>query len=205
MRSARRPARRYPASMSFRPPDRMATERLVLRRLRAGDAAALKEAIDSSLDHIRPWVPWSFDHPAPLENVRADLARAEEEFDRGAAYRWAILDVRERDHLGGVGLYARVALDALEVGYWLRRSAARQGYATEAARAVTAAAFALPGVERLEMHVDAENERSIGVPRRLGYRLGEARMESYRGEMRELLVFELEREDWLRGGEGGRT
>jgi len=187
--------------MDSRPPERIATERLVLRRLRPDDAAALKQAIDASLDHIRPWVPWSFDHPAPLDNVRADLVRAEEEFDRGAAYRWAILDAGEREHLGGVGLYARVGAGALEVGYWLRRTATGQGYATEAARAVTSAGFALPGIERLEMHVDAENAPSIGVPRRLGYRLEERRAEPYRGEMRELLVFELEREDW--GGEGG--
>jgi RimJ/RimL family protein N-acetyltransferase len=188
--------------MDSRPPDRIATERLVLRRLRPEDAEALKEAIDSSLEHIRPWVPWSFDHPAPLENVRADLVKAEQEFDRGAAFRWAILGPGESEHLGGVGLYARVGAGALEVGYWLRRSAAGQGYATEAARAITAAGFALPGVDRLEMHVDAENGRSIAVPRRLGYRLEERRTEPYRGEMRELLVFELEREDW---GGGGRT
>ena len=37
--------------------------------------------------------------------------------------------------------------------------------------ALTAAALALPGVERVEIHCDEANRRSAAVPRRLGYRL----------------------------------
>ena len=41
------------------PPYRIVTERLVLRCWEPRDAAALKEAVDASLDHLRPWMPWA--------------------------------------------------------------------------------------------------------------------------------------------------
>jgi RimJ/RimL family protein N-acetyltransferase len=186
-----------------RPPLTLATPRLTLRRLEPRDAEALKEAIDSSLDHIRPWVPWSFDHPAPLERIRADLARSVEDFEAGRAYRWAILDAATGEHLGGVSLHARLAPGALEAGYWLRRSATGRGLATEAARAATAAAFALPGIERVEMHVDTENLASAAVPRRLGLHLAGTSEEASRGEPRRLHVFAVTAEAW-RASEAGR-
>ncbi len=42
---------------------------------------------------------------------------------------------------------------------------------TEAAGLLTAAALALDGIDRAEIHCDQANERSAAVPARLGYRL----------------------------------
>jgi RimJ/RimL family protein N-acetyltransferase len=41
------------------PPYRIETERMVLRCWDPADAGLLKEAIDASLDHLRPWMPRS--------------------------------------------------------------------------------------------------------------------------------------------------
>src|SRR5262249_24384090 len=41
------------------PPYRIVTERLVLRCWEPSDAAALKEAVDASIDHLLPWMPWA--------------------------------------------------------------------------------------------------------------------------------------------------
>ena len=59
----------------------------------------------------------------------------------------------------------------MEIGYWLRADATGRGIVTAAARALTDAAPALPGVDRVEIHCDEANVRSAAVPRRLGYRL----------------------------------
>ena len=51
------------------PPYRIETERLVLRCWDPRDAPLLKDAIDSSLDHLRPWMPWAREEPKPLEET----------------------------------------------------------------------------------------------------------------------------------------
>ncbi len=52
----------------------------------------------------------------------------------------------------------------------MRADQLRRGLVTEAASALTRAAFDVCGVERMEIHADARNTASLGVPRRLGYR-----------------------------------
>ena len=56
-------------------PDRIDTERLVLRRWRPADAPLLKAAVDASLTHLRPWTPWAVAEPTPLPGVEPPRAR----------------------------------------------------------------------------------------------------------------------------------
>ena len=46
---------------------RIVTERLVIRCWEPADAVLAKEAIDSSLEHLRPWMPWAHAEPTTLE------------------------------------------------------------------------------------------------------------------------------------------
>ncbi|MFO0583551.1 MAG: GNAT family N-acetyltransferase [Anaeromyxobacter sp.] len=188
--------------MPASPPLSLATPRLRLRRLGPADAEDLKAAIDSSIDHVRPWVPWSFDHPMPLDQVRAYLAGSVADWEAGRAFRWAILDAATGEHLGGVSLHPRVGPGAIEAGYWLRRSATGKGFATEAARAAVDAAFEMPGLERVEMKVDVENAPSIAVPRRLGFTLHATEPEPLHGQLRQLHVFTVTAEAWRAAGRG---
>ena len=65
------------------PPYRVVTERLVIRCWDPGDAALLTEAIDSSLDHLRAWMPWVHDDPQPLAEKVGLLRRFRGRFDLG--------------------------------------------------------------------------------------------------------------------------
>lgn len=58
----------------------------------------------------------------------------------------------------------------LEIGWVFNPEYAGVGYATEAARAVAAAAFARYGAHRLFARLDAENDRSVRLCERLGFR-----------------------------------
>ncbi|MHC5024749.1 MAG: GNAT family N-acetyltransferase, partial [Planctomycetota bacterium] len=65
--------------MTRRPSDlawSIRTPRLCVRCWRPEDAPALKDALDSSLDSLRPWLPWAVDEPTSL----VDLARRLAEF-----------------------------------------------------------------------------------------------------------------------------
>ena len=56
-----------------------------------------------------------------------------------------------------------------EIGYWIRASRAGQGLATEAASALTRAAFDLAAAGRIEIRVDPANATSLAIPRKLGF------------------------------------
>jgi RimJ/RimL family protein N-acetyltransferase len=151
------------------PPYAIRTERLVIRCWEPRDAPLLKDAIDSSLEHLRAWMPWAHEEPQPLSEKIRLLRRFRGEFDLGQNFVYGIFDRDESEVLGGTGLHPRIGDGAFEIGYWIRSSRTRQGFATEAAAALTRAAFALCDIERIEIHVDPANAASAGVPRKLGF------------------------------------
>jgi len=150
-------------------PYKIQTPRLVIRCWQPGDAAAMKEALDTSLEHIRPWLPFAKDEPQTLEQKVELIRHFRGNFDRDKDYTMGIFDAEDKLCLGGCGLHTRIGKGALEIGYWIRASHINQGLATEMAAALTRAAFDFHGVDRVEIHCDPLNERSAAVPRKLGY------------------------------------
>ena len=151
------------------PPYRITTERLTIRCWEPRDAPLLKEAVDTSLEHLRPWMPWARDEPRPPEERIALLRRFRGEFDLGRDFVYGIFDRDESQVVGGTGLHTRVGEDAFEIGYWIRASRAGEGLATEAAAALTRVAFDVCGVDRVEIRTDPANVASAAVARKLGF------------------------------------
>jgi len=182
-------------------PYRIATERLVIRCWVPRDAPLLKDAVDSSLDHLRRWMPWAHEEPRPLDEKVELLRVFRGRFDLGEEFVYGIFTPEEREVVGGSGLHARIGSSGFEIGYWIRASRTRRGLAAEASAALTRVAFDVCGVEKLEIHVDPENVASCGVPRKLGYveegtlrrRLPPLRP---RAPRRDELVFALLREEY---------
>jgi RimJ/RimL family protein N-acetyltransferase len=183
------------------PPYLIRTDRLVIRCWEPRDAELLKEAIDSSLDHLRPWLPWADEEPTPLEEKIALLRRFRGNFDLAQDFVYGLFTADESQVVGGSGLHTRVGDDAFEIGYWIRSSEAGQGLATEAAGALTRVAFEVCGVDRVEIHVEPANELSAGIPRKLGFR-EEATLRrrlysrAAEGVRRDVIVFTLFRDQF---------
>jgi RimJ/RimL family protein N-acetyltransferase len=152
-------------------PKRIVTPRLVIRCKSPADAPLLKEALDSSLDHLRPWMPWAHDEPSSIEVLEARLAKFHADFEAGRDWPFGIFSGDETQILGGTGLHPRGAVDEIEIGYWIRASAEGHGYVTESASALTKAAFESPVISRVIIKCDPANTRSAAVPKRLGYHL----------------------------------
>ena len=153
-----------------RPPAyRITTERLVVRCWDPGDAPLLKEAVDSSLEHLRRWLPWAHNEPQTVAAKVALLRRFRARFDLDEDFVYGILEPSERRVLGGTGLHTRVGPYAREIGYWIRADEEGRGYATEAVAALTRVGFEVDDLERIEIHCEPANSRSAGIPRRLGY------------------------------------
>ena len=123
------------------PPYRIETERLVIRCYDPEDAPLLKEAVDSSIDHLRPWMPWARNEPQTLDEKVQLLRAFRSQFDADENYPYGIFTPDESRQLGGAGLHPRGGEGSLEIGYFIR----------------------------VDVQVDPENERSIRIPRKLGF------------------------------------
>jgi RimJ/RimL family protein N-acetyltransferase len=151
------------------PPYRIETEHLVVRCWEPRDAALLKEAVDSSLDHLRPWMPWAHEEPQPLE-AKVELLRGfRGRFDLDQDFVYGILSADESEAVGGTGLHTRRGEGIFEIGYWIRASRAGEGLGTEATAALTRVGFEVCEIERIEIRVDPANVASLAIPRKLGF------------------------------------
>ncbi len=155
--------------MSMPAPPVIQTPRLVIRCWDTADAPPLKGAIDSSLDHLQPWMPWAASEPTSLEEKAALLGEFRDDFRSGTDFVYGIFSREDGEVIGGCGLHTRVGEGALEIGYWVRASRVGRGYATETVGALTAVAFTVCGVDRVEIHIDPENEASLRIPGKLGF------------------------------------
>jgi RimJ/RimL family protein N-acetyltransferase len=151
------------------PPYRIVTERLVLRCYDPTDAPLVKDAVDSSIEHLRPWMPWA-QAPASLDDTVALLRGFRAKFDLDQDWIYGIFTPDGSQVVGGAGLHPRVSEGGLEIGYWIRAGHTGAGLATEAAAALTRVAVELHGADRVEIHVDPANTASLAVPRKLGFR-----------------------------------
>jgi RimJ/RimL family protein N-acetyltransferase len=129
----------------------------------------LKEAIDASLDHLQAWMAWAQKEPEDLPAKVERMRQCRGSFDLGQDFTYGIFDRDETRVLGSIGLHPRVGPDAREIGYWVHKDFVGQGLVTEAAGALTAVAFLVDRVARVEIHCDPRNVRSAAVPRRLGF------------------------------------
>jgi RimJ/RimL family protein N-acetyltransferase len=158
-----------------RPPERLSSGPVELRRWRAADADLCLRLVTESLEHLRPWMPWAasgYDRTDAATYVQS----CEDDWQAGTAFQYLILVHGEP--AGSSGLMARIDPGGLEIGYWVNPAFTGRGVATSAAGALTAAALALPGIDHVEIHHDELNVASERIPAKLGYTHVQTRTEA---------------------------
>ncbi|HEU0097535.1 MAG TPA: GNAT family N-acetyltransferase [Allosphingosinicella sp.] len=140
------------------------TERLLLRPGWSQDAPALFEAIgDERIVRNLATAPWPY-RPADAEAFLATERKASEP---------SLLILRRTGEapelIGGMG-FGRRPTGELEFGYWIARRHWGRGYATEAGRAVLAAARHSLRLKRLDAGHFLDNPASGRVLEKLGFR-----------------------------------
>jgi len=144
----------------------LTTERLLLRRWRAVDREPFA-ALNADAEAMRHF-------PAPLARADSD-ALAERIAAHVDAHGWGLwaLELRATGAVIGFTGLARATFKApftpaVEIGWRLTPTAWGHGYATQAARAAAAFAFAFLGIDELVSFTAAANARSRAVMERLG-------------------------------------
>lgn len=173
-------------------PDSFETERLTIRSPLPGDGAELQAAVAETFDDLHPWLPWA-DHIPTVEEEEESVRKGRARFLTREDL-WLLLFLKGTHTLvGGSGLH-RIDWDVprFEIGYFVRRRFAGQGYITEAVRGVTRFAFETLGARRVEIQCDARNERSRRVAERAGFEL-EATLRNHAvavdGNLRDTLIY----------------
>lgn len=144
------------------------TERLLLRRWRAADAAPFA-AINADPLVMRYY-------PDPLDRAASDalIERIEATFDERGFGLWALERRSDSELLGYAGLWPMrddvVGAGGVEVGWRLAARHWGRGYATEAARESVRSAFTLLGLPELWSVTAVLNAPSQAVMRRIGMR-----------------------------------
>ena len=150
-------------------PDQIETERLLLVPPRLADASALCEAVRASYQELHEWMAWA-KSPYGLPEAQAFCADAERKQRDLAEFAVLMMHKGSGRIIGSSGL-ANIDWDvpSFEIGYWVRTDCTGHGYATEAAHGLAHYALATLGAGRIEIRMDARNERSWRVAERLGF------------------------------------
>jgi RimJ/RimL family protein N-acetyltransferase len=157
--------------MRIAPPERFELgDGLLLRWVTSDDAAAIARAVDESLDHLKPWMPWADARSADVAFQRSRLRTQVQQRERGDEWQYGLF-AEDATLLGTIGLMTRRGPGTLEIGYWLHVDAGTKGYATRAAGALTDAGLQIDDVEQMIIVCDEANVRSAAIPKRLGYTL----------------------------------
>ena len=156
-------------------PERLATERLVVRVPRAGDGTAVNAAVCVSHAELAPWMPWAATLPS-VDESEAYCRRAHAKFllreDLAMFVFAGGADDREGELVGATGLH-RIdwPLRSFEIGYWRRTGCEGRGFMTEAVRAMARMAFDALDARRVEIRMDDRNVASWQLAERAGFTL----------------------------------
>ena len=173
-------------------PERLETERLIIRPPTLEDISEIYAAVTESLAELKPWMPWATDEFS-LQGCEENTRQAIAKFITREDLRYHFQDKTTDGFLVGSGLH-RIdwKVPKFEIGYWCRSSEMGRGYVTEGVKALAEMAFEILGAARVEIRCDSLNTRSFQVAERCGFELeGTLKNESrsVSGELRSTRVY----------------
>jgi len=150
----------------------LATDRLMLRPYRPGEGAAYARMYHENQHHLREFMPDELREMATEHDAEGQIRRMIRQWRAGKLF---VLGGWERQGGAYVGETYLAnpdwAVPCIELGYFVVADRTGNGYAVEAARAVTRFAFERLAVNRVELYCASDNVASARVAERLGFRL----------------------------------
>jgi RimJ/RimL family protein N-acetyltransferase len=147
------------------------TPRLVIRPKQTGDGAITSSAVAETWDELHKWMRWAEDRNAFTA----------EQMEIRNRHVMANFILREGIELMGIEASTGTAViwcgfhdidwpsRQCDTGFWVRKSAQGQGFATEAANALVRYAFGALGMRRVGLTHARGNEASRRIAEKLGF------------------------------------
>lgn len=143
------------------------TARLRLRPVYLEDAETVYGSIRESIEPLSRWMDWCHAGYA-REDSDAWIASTRSAWEAGGAYEFVVFE-RSGRHVGAVGLNQfNRENNGANLGYWVRQSSQRQGFAVEAVRRIARFAFEDAKFQRVEIVAAVNNVASRRVADRAG-------------------------------------
>lgn len=144
---------------------------LVLRPLRLRDGRAWRLLRASNIDWLRPWeATLPQPDPATPMTYGSMVRTGNREARAGRTLPFGIFVADELVGQITVGGIAWSSLRTCHVGYWIDRAHAGQGLMPRAVALVGDYCFGRLGLHRIEINIRPENDASLAVVRKLGFR-----------------------------------
>ena len=159
---------RVSARMSF--PPSIKTPRLALRVWRHTDAPLLKSAIDANLAHLKAFMPWARREPWSMHMVEQVIDKFDQRYRADSEWSYAIFSEGEKMLYGGLDVRRSTEKGGLDLSFWLAQGWTRQGFATEAVKAMLDVAMKMPGIQRTQIRCDIRNTAASAVAQRAGFK-----------------------------------
>ena len=142
-------------------------QQVLLRPYRLEDASALFAAAVESVETVGRWMPWRHAGYAAAESV-AWIEKCHAMWQSGEQYEFGAFD-SENHYVGGGGLHQFNSFhNYCALGYWVRQSRQRRGFAPEVARLLAKFGFETLRVTRIEIVAASENAASRRVAETVG-------------------------------------
>jgi ribosomal-protein-serine acetyltransferase len=140
-----------------------------LKLLEERHASEIFEAVERDRAYLREWLPW-VDPTTEVGTTLTFIKSTLEQFANNEGLTAGIWCGNE--FAGTIGTHKIDWLNRkVEIGYWIASKFQGRGIVTDACRAFTNHAFEELKLNRVEIHCAIGNEKSCGIPKRLGFRL----------------------------------
>ena len=146
---------------------------IYLRYPRISDYIAWARLRGESREFLTPWEPVWADDELTRGAFRRRIKRSQKETRLDSAYVFFVLRQSDDALLGGCTLsnVRRGVTQCCTMGYWIGAKFARQGYMTNAVKALVPFVFKTLGLHRIEAACLVDNEASKNLLARTGFRL----------------------------------
>ncbi|SDS59423.1 Protein N-acetyltransferase, RimJ/RimL family [Friedmanniella luteola] len=140
-----------------------------------------------------PYVPLIGSLPAEATRAEARdwLVRNRGRWSEGRGFSFAVADAATGEAVGSAGLWlAEIAHGRASAGYAIAPRYRGHGLAADALTALTAFAWTLPALHRVELYIEPDNRASVRTAERAGY-VCEGRLRSHQeigGRRRDMLL-----------------
>ncbi|MCB9337913.1 MAG: GNAT family N-acetyltransferase [Lewinellaceae bacterium] len=173
-------------------------EELSLHLARPELAGPVFAVVDAHRAYLREWLPW-VDPTKTEEDTNTFIRESMQHNTNGTRLTTFILSGEEVAGSLGVVLFNRDHKKC-EVGYWLREDLQGRGIMTKALACFCEHLFTAKSMNRIEILIASGNERSKGVPKRLGFKMeGVLRQALFMyGKYYNVELYSLLKDEWVK-------
>lgn len=152
-------------------PSEFYTDRLFIRMPKPGDGKVVYDAIQASIQELKPWMVFAQKEQTE-EEIEESIRKSHIQFLQREDLRLLVFSNETGEFIASAGLHRiNWGIPQFEIGYWIDSRFSGKGYMVEAAKGITDYAFTELKANRVEIRCDSLNKKSRAIPEKLGFKL----------------------------------